>query len=137
MSAAAGADRPVVRKWVTYHNVTIMRLALIYFGRLTYEIFLGLFGFYDDGFHCGFQTIAVDGERHRSKVDDSDPASGSTIRVAKRDAIVERHEKSIGVSVERRRCAWLRCGWDDEVQIALIVSRVSAAGRKFKRENEK
>jgi hypothetical protein len=67
--------------------MTIMRLTLIYFGRLTYEIFLGLFGFYDDGFPCGIRTIAVDGERYRSNF--NDPASGSTRRVAKRDAIVE------------------------------------------------
>jgi hypothetical protein len=67
--------------------MTIMRLTLIYFGRFAYEIFLGLFRFYDNGFHCGFRTIAVEGEWHRSKVDE--PPSRSTIRVAKRDAIVE------------------------------------------------
>jgi hypothetical protein len=67
--------------------MTIMRLTLIYFGRLAHEIFLGLFRFHDNGFYCGFRTIPVEGERHHSKVDE--PPSRSTIRIAKRDAIVE------------------------------------------------
>jgi len=82
--------------------MTVMRLTPIYFGRLAYKIFLGLFRFYDDGFHRGFRTVAVDGEGPDSKVDG--PPSRSTIRVAIRDAIIERHEKGIGVSVKRRTC---------------------------------
>ena len=101
-----------------------MRLTIIYFGRLAYEIILGPFRFHDKRFHCGFRTIAVecvDGRRHRSKV--NNPSSNSTIRVAKRDAIIERHEKSIGVSVNANVRSAIRviCEWDDD---ALTVSQV-------------
>ena len=101
----------------------VIRLTLIYFGRLSYVIILGPFRFHDKRFHCGFQTIAVDRGGHRSKVP-NDRSSSSTILVAKRDAIIERHQKSIGVSVNAnvRSAIRMRCEWDDE---ALTVSQVS------------
>ena len=99
-----------------------MRLTLIYISRLAYRIILEPFRFHDKLFHCGFRTIAVDGGRHRSKVDN--PSSSSRTRVAKRDAIIERHEKSIGVSVNPKvpSAIRVRCKWDDQ---ALTVSQVS------------
>ena len=100
----------------------VTRLTLIYFIRLAYEIIMGSFRLHDERFHCGFRTIAADGGRHRSKLDDR--SSSSTIRVAKRDAIIERHEKSVGVSVKTnaRSAIRVRYEWDDE---ALTVSQAS------------
>ena len=93
----------------------VMPLTLIYFGWLAYMIILVLFRFHNKRFHCGFRTIAADGGRHRSKVTNN-RSSSSTTRVAKRDAIIERHEKSVGVSVNAkvRSVMQVTCERDDE-----------------------
>jgi len=82
---------------------------LLYFGlryrfKLPHEIFLGLFSFCDHGLCHGFRAgvVADAGARHIFAI--NHPSAGSTIRVADRDAIVERHEESIGVSV-KEACA--------------------------------
>ena len=59
----------------------IMRLTLIYIGRLAHAIILGPFVFHDKGFHCDFRTIVIDGGRHRLRVDA--PSFRSTILIAK------------------------------------------------------
>jgi len=82
-----------------------MRLTLPYFGfcyLLPHEIFLGLFGFRDHGLCIGFRAgvVAVTGARNILTI--NHPTAG-TIRVADRDAIVERHKEGVGVSVKKAR----------------------------------
>ena len=69
MSATAGVDRPWDHSVMRYHNMMIMRLTLICFGRLAHAIILRPFMFHDERFHCNFRPIAVDRGRHRLRVD--------------------------------------------------------------------
>lgn len=80
-----------------------MRLTLPYFGFcywLTHEIFLGSFGFRDHGPSHGFRAeVAADvGVRHILAINH---ATTDAIRIADRDAIIERHKKGVGVSVKK------------------------------------
>jgi len=80
---------------------------LLYFGlwyrfKLPDEIFRGLFRFCNHSLSRGFQVGVVadaGAARCRNILGINHPSAG-TIRVADRDAIVERHEESIGVSVK-------------------------------------
>jgi hypothetical protein len=63
---------------------------------LPHEIFLGLFSFRDHGFRAG--VVADAGARNILAI--NHPSTG-TIRVANRDAIVERHKEGVGVSVKK------------------------------------
>jgi hypothetical protein len=80
---------------------------LIYFGlwcrfKLPHEFFLGLFSFCDHGLCRGFRAgvVADAGARNLSILAVGHRFAG-TVRVADRDAIVERYKESIGVSVKK------------------------------------
>ena len=78
----------------------LLHLDLWYRFKLPHEILLGLFSFCDHGLCRGFRAgvIADAGARNILAIN---LPSVVTIRVADRDAIVERHKESIGVSVKK------------------------------------
>ena len=86
-------------------NARLTDNPLLYFGlwywfKLPHEIFLGLFNFRDYGLCRGFwaRVVADAGVR---KIFAINHPSVDTIRVADRDAVVERYKEGIGVSVKR------------------------------------
>jgi hypothetical protein len=86
-----------------YHNVTIMRLTLPHFSFcywLASEIFPGFFCFRDRSLCREFQAGVVADAGARDILAINHPTAG-IISIADRDAIVERHKESVGVSVKK------------------------------------
>jgi hypothetical protein len=88
-------------------NARLTDNPLLYFGlwyrfQLPHQIFLGLFNFRvrDHGLCRGFRAGVVADAGARNILAINQP-SVDTMRVADRDAIVERHKESIGVSVNK------------------------------------
>jgi hypothetical protein len=78
----------------------LLFVGLWYRFKLPHEIFLGLFSFHDTGLCRGSRAGVVADAGGHNIFAINHPSAG-TIRVADRDAIVERHKESIGVSVKK------------------------------------
>ena len=78
-------------------------VGLWYWFKLPHEIFLWLISFRGHGLRRRFRArvIVYAGRWARNILEINHPFAG-TIRVADRDAIVERHKESIGVSVKAK-----------------------------------
>src|SRR6267154_6476468 len=80
----------------------LLHFGLWYRFKLPHEILTGLFSFRDHGVCRGFRAgvVADAGPGARNILAIINHPSAGTIRVADRDAIVERHKESVGVSVK-------------------------------------
>jgi hypothetical protein len=86
-------------------DIPLLYVNLWYRFKLPHEIFLGLFSFRDYSLCHGFRAGVVADAGALNILTNHHPSTG-TIRVADRDAIVERHKERVGVSVKKGVCDW-------------------------------
>ena len=80
----------------------LLYIGLWYRFKLPHEFFLGLFSFREHGLRRGFWAgVVADAGARDLSILVIDHRSAGAVRVANRDAIVERDKESIGVSVKK------------------------------------